>query len=222
MTKKKDEPMSMQGKIITGVIIVIVLFFMFSIFSAPTKTNKNSETKTNVNMISLIDDDAVLGNPNAKVTIVEFSDYECPYCKAFDLGTYKKLKQKYIDTGLVKFVYRDFPFTFHKYAQKSAEAAECAGEQDKYYEMHDKLFILGVEGGINEYKKYAEDLGLNSSEFNECLDSGKMAVETNKDMLDGQLAGVTGTPAFFINGVNIVGNQPISEFEKIIDNELKK
>jgi len=179
--------------------------------SAPSAVADNAE---------LIDDDAVKGEEDAPVTIVEFSDYECPFCTRFYTDTFGQLKTKYIDTGKVKFVYRDFPLSFHQNAQKAAEAAECAGEQNKYYEMHNKLFEDGVSGGVTAFKGYAEEIGLDTNEFNSCLDSGKMAAEVKKDFNDGAKFGVSGTPAFFINGKLLTGAQPIQAFEQMIEQEL--
>src|SRR3989344_5308544 len=147
-----------------------------------------------------VDDDAFIGEENALVTIVEFSDYQCPFCERFYLQTLDQLKKEYIDTGKVKLVYRDFPLDFHPNAQKAAEAAECAGEQNKYWEMHNKLFESGVEGGVATFKVYAKDLGLDTGKFDTCLDSGKTASEVKKDMQDGSAAGISGTPGFIING----------------------
>ncbi|MBR9682677.1 MAG: DsbA family protein [Candidatus Aenigmarchaeota archaeon] len=166
------------------------------------------------------DDDAVKGSADAPVTIIEFSDYECPFCARFYTQTYGQIDEKYIQTGKVKYVVRDFPLSFHAQAQKAGEAAECAGEQGQYYEMHDKLFEEGVEGGVTAFKQYAVDLGLDTDEFNTCLDSGAMAQEVKDDMSDGQAAGVTGTPAFFINGKKLIGAQPFSAFEQVIEAEL--
>lgn len=173
-----------------------------------------------VNMEGLIDDDDVLGDEDAPVTIVEFSDYECPFCARFHTQTWPELKQKYVDTGKVKFVYRDFPLGFHQQAQKAAEAAECAGEQDKYWDMHELLFSSGVAGGVTSFKQYASQIGLNTAKFNECLDSGKMASEIRKDTADGAAVGVQGTPAFYVNGVEISGAQPFEVFQQIIDGQL--
>ncbi len=175
-----------------------------------------------VNMESLIDDDAVLGDDDAPVTMVEFSDYECPFCGRFYSQTLPQIKEEYINKGKVKLVYRDFPLNFHPQAQKAAEAAECAGEQDKYYEMHDLLFTQGVQGGVASFKQYASQIGLNTAKFNDCLDSGKMISEIRKDLADGSAAGVQGTPAFFINGVEVSGAQPFQVFQQIIDAELAK
>jgi protein-disulfide isomerase len=167
-----------------------------------------------------IDDDSILGDEDAPVTIIEFSDYECPFCARFYLNTLPQLKREYIDTGKVKLVYRDFPLSFHQNAQKAAEAAECAGEQDKYYEMHDKIFENQQAITTTNLKEYAKEIGLDTNEFNECLDSGEMANEVQKDFQDGQNAGVRGTPTFFINGKLLRGAQPFEEFQKIIEKEL--
>ena len=166
------------------------------------------------------DDDAVKGDSNAPVTIIEFSDYQCPFCGKFWSETLPQITSEYIDTGKVKLVYRDFPLGFHENAQKAAEAAECAGEQGKYYNMHDKLFSNQDALDVAGLKKYAGEIGLNTVQFNTCLDSGAMADEVKKDFEEGQKYGVTGTPAFFINGIYLSGAQPFSEFQKIIEEEL--
>lgn len=170
----------------------------------------------------LEDDDAVLGEKKAKVTIVEFSDYECPFCGRFHQQTLPQIRENYIKTGKVKLIYRDFPLGFHAQAQKAAEAAECAGEENKYYEMHDKLFTDGVQGGVDSFKKFAADIGLNTAKFNDCLDLGKMAAETQKDQSDGAQYGVTGTPGFFVNGQLISGAQPYQVFQQAIEQALSE
>ncbi len=175
-----------------------------------------------VDMSALIDDDAVKGNANAPVTIVEWSDYECPFCARFYEQTLGQIDEQYIKTGKVKFIYRDFPLNFHANAQKAAEAAECAGEQGKYYEMHNKLFEGGVSGGVSSFKQYASDLGLDAAKFNDCIDSGKMANEIKKDVADGSAVGITGTPGFIINGQLVSGAQPFSAFQQVIEAEFAK
>ncbi|MBU0460763.1 MAG: DsbA family protein [Nanoarchaeota archaeon] len=182
--------------------------------------SNNPSPSDSADSAALIDDDDVKGDPDAPVTIVEFSDYECPFCEQFYSQTFKQIDQKYIKTGKVKFVYRDFPLGFHAQAQKAAEAAECAGEQGKYYDMHNKLFESGVQGGVDSFKKYAEEIGLNTGEFNSCLDSGKMTGEVKNDLAAGSQLGVSGTPAFFINGKMVVGAQPYSVFEQVIEQAL--
>ncbi len=167
-----------------------------------------------------IDDDAVKGDKNAPVTIVEFSDYECPFCARFYTQTLSQIDEQYIKTGKVNLVYRDYPLGFHQQAQKAAEAAECAGEQEKYFDMHDKLFEEGVAGGVASYKQFAGQIGLDQGKFDECLDSGSMAEEVQKDLADGSKYGVQGTPAFFVNGKLISGAQPFPAFQQAIEAEL--
>jgi len=170
------------------------------------------------------DDDPFKGDENAPVTIIEFSDYECPFCGRFYSQTLPQLDSEYIKTGKVKFVYRDFPLSsIHPQAQKAAEAAECARKQggdEVYFNYHDGLFDNGVQGGVASFKQLAADLGLDTNEFNECLDSGEMASEVAKDLADGSSYGVTGTPAFFVNGKLISGAQPFSAFQAAIEAEL--
>jgi len=171
-----------------------------------------SPAAPSVDMDALIDDDSIKGDKNAPVTIVEFSDYECPFCARFYSDAYSQIVSKYIDTGKVKLVYRDFPLSFHQNAQKAGEAAECAGEQGKYYDMHDLLFEKGVSGGVSAFKQYAKEIGLKTT--------GEMAGEVRKDFTDGQRAGVQGTPAFFIDGKLISGAQPFPAFEAAIEAAL--
>lgn len=176
-----------------------------------------------------VDDDPMLGRKNAPVTIIEFSDFQCPFCRTFWNETLSLLKSNYIDTGKARFVYRDFPLSFHPSAHAAAEAGECADEQGKYWPMHDKIFSeqnkLGqgtVEFSVADLKKWAAAVGLNAGNFNQCLDSGKYRAEVDKDIADGSAAGVGGTPAFFINGRSVVGAQPFSAFQQAIEAALKK
>ena len=167
-----------------------------------------------------IGDSPVLGSKTAKVTIVEFSDYECPFCGRHFEQTYPQLKKDYIDTGKVQLVFKDFPLSFHPQAQKAAESARCAGEQGKYWEMHDKLFSNQQSLSVENEKKWAKELGLNTAKFDSCLDSGKYASAVQADSNYGQSIGVSGTPAFFINGKKLVGAQPYSSFQAAINAEL--
>ena len=201
-----------------AVIVIAVAGIIFTLKMNPTLESN----RTKANTTGLISGKVIEGNPNASVTIVEFSDYECPYCQRFYQTTYQEIKQKYIDTGKVNLVFKNFPLSIHKNAEKAAEAAECAGEQGKYYEMYDELFTKGVEGGTTEFKAYAKDIGLNQVEFNGCLDSGKMKSKINEDIKEGKVLGVTGTPTFFIGKQMIVGAQHFSIFEQKIEEELNK
>ena len=191
-----------------------------------------------VDMDSVADDDDFLGPEDAKVTVVEFSDFECSYCAAVagtNPGLIQQLKsidpnweapvpklKELAKQGKIKFVYRDFPLKSHKNAQKAAEAAECAGEQGRFWEMYDELFENGVSGGVDSYKQFASDIRLNTAEFNDCLDSGEMAFEVQKDFEDGAAAGISRTPGFIVNGKLVSGAQPFSVFEKLIEEGLAK
>ncbi|MEK6845695.1 MAG: DsbA family protein, partial [Nanoarchaeota archaeon] len=167
-------------------------------------------------------DDPQMGENKAKVTIVEFSDFECPYCAKFHQQTFPQIKKDYIDTGKVRFIYRDFPLPFHNHAQKAAEASECADEQGKYWEYHNLLFENYDSLSVENLKKFASDLKLDTAKFNTCLDSGKMSSEVSKDSQEGQGYGVSGTPAFFVNGKLLTGAQPFAVFQQAIEAELGK
>ncbi len=167
-----------------------------------------------------LDDDPVLGDENAPVTIVEFSDFQCSFCKrAFDQSV-TALKREYIDTGQVKLVYRDYPLPFHSEAAPAAEAAECAHDQGKFWEYHDALFKNQQSLGSDLYTELAEELGLDVNEFKSCMESGKHKEEVQSDMSYGSQVGVSGTPTFFINGIKLVGAQPFQAFQQIIEAEL--
>jgi protein-disulfide isomerase len=164
-----------------------------------------------------VDDDASKGKKDAKVTIIEFTDFQCPFC-ARARPTVNQIVETYGDK--VQYVLRDFPLNFHPLAQKAAEAAECAGEQDKYWEYSDLLWANQKALSVADLKKYAQEAKLDTGKFDQCLDSGKMAEEVNKDMADGSKAGVTGTPSFFINGQMLTGARPFEQFKEVIDLEL--
>jgi protein-disulfide isomerase len=181
--------------------------------SEPTDPPQDSGGRVSVSA----DDDPSLGPDDAAVTIIEFSDFQCPFC-ARVVPTIKQIEEEFGDS--VRIVFRDFPLSFHQQAQKAAEAAECADDQGKFWEMHDKLFENQNALGIDSLKQYANELGLDGGEFDSCLDSGKHAEEVRKDFADGQQAGVTGTPAFFINGKLVSGAQPFSVFKQAIEQEL--
>jgi len=172
------------------------------------------------------DDDPAIGDKNAPVVIYEFSDYQCPFCKrAFD-QTYPEI-QKLVNEGKVRYVLKDYPLPFHEQAPAASIAANCAGKQDKYWEMHDKLFQtqdawFGNKGAVDVFKGYATTLGLDEKNFASCVADPKMAQEVQDDLAEGSAAGVSGTPSFYINGQQLVGAQPWSAFKQIIDAELSK
>ncbi|HKD41470.1 MAG TPA: thioredoxin domain-containing protein [Myxococcaceae bacterium] len=157
------------------------------------------------------------GPNNAPITLVEFSDFQCPFCgKAHD--TVEQVMQSY--AGKVRLVFRHFPLEFHKNAEKAAEASMCANEQGKFWEYHDVLFKNQQTLEVPQLKDHATEVGLDGSTFATCLDSGKYKKAVDEDMAAGQKVGVSGTPAFFINGVMLSGAQPFDEFKKVIDQEL--
>lgn len=169
----------------------------------------------------LSDDDPFLGNPDAPVVMVEFSDFQCPFCARFWSQTLPEIKEKYIKTGKVRFVYRDFPISsIHSNAQKASEAGECADEQGKFWEYHDLIFSRQAQMSVANYKRWAAELKLDTARFNACLDSGTYADEVAKDFADGQAAGVSGTPTFFINGQRLVGALPFEQFKTMLDAAL--
>ncbi len=225
-------------KIATGILALIVIIMFLnkggqpSLPSAPAPTGApaaGDEFPTAaVDMKKLADDDSFIGKADAPITIVEFSDYQCPFCARFFSQTLPSIKSKYVDTGKVRLVYRDFPLGFHENAQKAAEAAECAGKQGKYFAMHDKIFENQVSLSLDNLKKWAGEVGLDTTKFNTCLDSGETAAEVQKDLQDGSTAGVRGTPGFFIGKTNgntaqlISGAYPFEAFQQIIDASLAK
>lgn len=159
-----------------------------------------------------------LGPADAPITIVEFSDFECPYCRRWHAEVYKPLLDAY--PGKIRLVYRNLPLTsIHPDAMGAAEAAMCAGEQDVYWKYHDKLFSSESLGN-SAYIQYAQDLGLNMATFEACLSNHKYqkTIQTDSDFAIN--LGVRSTPTFFINGLAIVGAQPLDVFKQVIDKEL--
>jgi len=166
-----------------------------------------------------VDDDPAFGPENAPITIIEFSDYQCPYCKRWFDDVYAKLKEAYPDQ--VRFVFRDFPLTsIHPEAQPAAEAANCANEQGVYWEYHDKLFGGGEELGQAAYEKYAGQLSLDMTRFKQCLAERRYQKEVEADLDYAANLGINSTPTFFINGIPVIGAQPFEVFQYVIDKEL--
>lgn len=159
------------------------------------------------------------GPANAPVTIIEFSEYQCPFC-ARVTPTLKAIEQKY--AGKVRFVFKDFPLQNHQQAPKAAEAAHCAGDQGKYWELHDRLFANQQLLQVPELKKHAAAVGLDQAAFDQCLDSGKHTENVQADIEQGSQMGVGSTPTLYINGRLVTGAQPLALFESIIDEELAR
>jgi protein-disulfide isomerase len=166
-----------------------------------------------------VDDDPAIGPDNAAITIVEFSDYECPYCRQWHSEVFTKLMEAYPEQ--VRLVYRDFPLSsIHPNAVPAAIAANCANEQGKFWPVHERLFSM--ELGLNDqaYRDYAAALGLNVQSFNECVESQRYQAEVEADYQFAAELGVRSTPTFFINGIAVVGAQPFEVFQQVIDKEL--
>ncbi|MCS7011675.1 MAG: DsbA family protein, partial [Anaerolineales bacterium] len=163
-------------------------------------------------------DDPSLGPADAPVTIVEFSDYQCPYCKLWHDEVLPRILQEYGDQ--VRFIYRDYPLSSHPEALPAARAANCAGEQNAYWQFHDALFSNQYGFGRQAYLDYAAALGLEIEAFRKCLESNRYEDEVLGDFRDGLRLGVNSTPTFFVNGTKIIGAQPFAVFKQLIEAEL--
>ncbi|MEQ1561462.1 MAG: thioredoxin domain-containing protein [Nitrospira sp.] len=167
----------------------------------------------------------VIGNPEAKLTIVEMADFQCPFCGRFHRDTLSALKQKYIDTGKVKFVYLDYAFLGQE-SRDASEAAKCASEQGKFWEYHDQLY--NNQNGENQgnfnlinFKKYATAIGLDVAKFESCVADTRYDKQIADELALGKKYGVNGTPAFIIGKQFINGASPLANFEQVIDSQLK-
>ena len=181
--------------------------------AAPTAPNEPVD-------VVVAKDDWIRGNKNAKVTLVEFSDFQCPYCLQFN-PTIEQVRKDYPDT--VRIVFKHYPLTsIHPMAQKAAEAAECAGDQKKFWEMHDKLFANQTSLSVDNYKAWAKELSLNQSKFDKCLDDNTKQAKVAADQKYGDSLGVSGTPTSFVNGFSVQGAQGYDVVKAKIDAELAK
>jgi len=222
--------------IIIGVFfLLLIMLFGFKVLVLVRKINRGEiatpeqftksksltvNSKTSLERFDVVTlDDPSLGPKGALVTIVEFSDFECPYCRqAFPI--IREIVNIYGDK--IRYIYRDFPVSdLHPNAEKAAEAAQCAYEQGKFWPYHDKLFLNQENLNINDLKLYASQVGLNQELFDVCLDSGKYENEVKQDFNDGVLAGVRGTPTWFIEGVRVEGVIPLQIFKKVIEEQIE-
>lgn len=258
--QKTGEPLNKNLALICGTVIVVCLIIVIAFFnksSSSNSVNNNAGNALGNNNVPnqqqpqqpqqpsgpvkiSVDDDPVLGDKNAPITMIEFSDYECPFCKRHFTDVWPQIIKDYIDTGKLKLVYRDFIAvpSHNPLATSQAMAATCAKDQGgdaMYFKYHDEIFKKTTSGGngfaVSELPAIAKSLGLNVTAFQSCLDSNKYKDEVAKDQADASKAGVNGTPSFFvgkstqdgvIQGTIIVGAQPFSAFKVIIDEELKK
>ncbi|KKP42962.1 MAG: DSBA oxidoreductase [Parcubacteria group bacterium GW2011_GWA1_33_6] len=225
--------------------IIISGTILYSDMNSSSNTVNNNNNQNNNQQVQgpvkvSVDNDAVLGDKNAPITMIEFSDYECPFCKRHFLQVYPDIKKDYIDTGKVKLVFRDFIAVdgHNPLATTEAMAAECAREQggdQMYFKYHDEIFKKTTSNGnglkLEDLTTIANSLSINSTQLQQCIDSNKYKEEILKDIADGSKAGVSGTPSFFIgestsdgliDGAMVVGAQPFDAFKVIIEEKLIK
>jgi len=180
-----------------------------------------------------IDGAAFLGDPDAAVTLVEFTDYQCPFCLRYSVVTKPRIVETYVETGKLRYMIREFPIaSLHPQATKAAEAALCAGDQGKYWEMHARLFANQKRLQPQDLRTYAEELDLDTAAFNRCLEGNKYAARVRQDQKDGIAAGVRGTPTFFLGVTDpkdpgkfkatrmLSGALPFDAFKRTIDELL--
>ena len=221
--------------LVSGIAIISVIGFIVLLANG-FGGEKNKKTTTDVGQIvqkpdsgkiTINDSDQIRGDKNATITLVEYSDFQCPFCKNFQ-PTMLRVMDEY--KSKARWVYRHFPLSFHQNAQKSAEASECAGEQGKFWEYSDKLFenSQGDGTGLNteDLKKYAKELGLDAIKFNSCLDNSKYAEKVKNDMASGQAVGIDGTPTTILidsdgNSQLIYGALPYEQIKAKIDAVLQ-
>lgn len=196
------------------------LFFPEALKIEESSVEETSQKKNSTGDFNITEKDHVRGNFSASITLVEFSDFECPFCRAHN-PTLKKILSEHKDN--VRLVYKHFPLSaIHPNAQKAAEASECADEQGKFWEYHDKLFENQQNGlSIEKFKKWARELNLNGSQFDNCLDNSKYEDKVKSDYQEGLSKGVSGTPATFVNGELVSGAVPYENFKQKIDAILK-
>jgi len=211
-------------RLVVGSLLLVVLAFSAGYlvrgWTTPPPATQAAGSDGPTRMEVSIDDDPTLGPADATVTIVEFSDYECPYCQVWHDQVFGELVAAY--GSKVRFVYRDFPLDqIHPQARPAAIAATCAGAQGKYWEYHNLLFGGELGLGSEARTAYAQRLGLDLEQFAACVADEAGSVEVEADLQDAYELGVRGTPTFFINGRPLVGAQPLEAFAAIIDEELK-
>ncbi|OGD39655.1 hypothetical protein A2608_02250 [Candidatus Azambacteria bacterium RIFOXYD1_FULL_44_10] len=207
--------------VIAGVIVAIAIFYSVGSSGPATQPTKN----TDGSLPEVTSSDFVLGETSAPVTVVEYGDYQCPFCGKFYRETEQVIRDQYVSKGKVRWVYRDFAFLGQE-STWASEAARCAADQGKFWQMHDYLYTH--QNGENEgafskdnLKKFAKALGLDQGSFDSCLDTGKYTSAVQAETVAGGKAGVNGTPANFINGKLNVGALPTSQFVQLIEEALK-
>lgn len=214
--KKADkDKIAVIAPIVLIVLLGIAIANIDKIFPTPSAADKVADIMRMVNYSAA--NSSAGTNPNASVTIIEFSDFQCPAC-TMAVGEVHKVMDYYGDK--VNFVFKHFPVRQSSF--KAAEAAECARDQAMFWEYHDILFRNSMQLDTPYLKLYARNIGLDMDEFNSCISDGRKAEKIKSDFKDGQTAGIKGTPTFFVNGIMLTGVHSFEEFRKIIDKELQK
>ena len=199
-------------------VIALILIVIAGLVYVGLSASPRSVSYTPLNNLDNLR--AEKGDPNAPVVMEEFSDYQCPFCGTYARETAPLLEEEYVASGKVRMVFKDFPLPSHPNAPKAAEAAWCAADQGKYWEMHDALFANQNALGVASLKRYAAEIGVNTTLFDACLDSGIMAVKVRDAMEEGRRRGVSATPYFFVNGVVVRGAESMEQFRLVINSAL--
>ncbi len=218
-----EKSKSLNPYLIPGAVVIAgILVSLSLIFTADSEKGSVVAQNTGVDSAIEIEGWPSMGDPNAPVVMVEYSDYACPFCGRFWEETLPIIKEEYIDTGKVRFIYKDFAVVG---GAKAAEAAHCAEEQGAYWKYHDHLFEnigdRGLWDGDFIHGEYADELGLDREDIIECFNSGRYSNKVAESTREAQLMGAGGTPYFIINKRNVSGAQPISAFRDVIDIELR-
>jgi len=164
----------------------------------------------------------VMGRADAPLTLVEFTDLQCPFCRQYATSTFDQIKKNWIDTGKLRYISRDYPLDFHPQAMRAARAARCAGDQGKFWEYHRNLMLVAGDFSDDDLKKRASTLGLDGAKLGECLASGRFDAVVNESALAARSVGVNSTPTFFLHGRMLTGAVPAEELARVVDDELKR
>lgn len=225
-TKTKSPYLVPASIVAAGFLIALAVIYTNLETRSPSKESAVADSREANDFLAAREKDFILGNPAAPVTIVEFGDFQCPFCGRFFADTLGRLKETYVKQGKVKFIYRDFAFLGQE-SIDAAAAARCAGEQEKFWDYHDYLFThqAGENNGAfspANLKKFGKEISLNEADFNACFDSKKYEEAIKNDTAQAQnLLKVEGTPTSFVNGRELIGVQPFSQFEILIQAALK-
>ncbi len=213
--------------LVAAVLIAGAVIYSAGTTAPPSPAGQQQPTAVNTNALKLTNDDVVMGDLNAPVTVIEYGDYQCTFCGRFFSDTESQIVDNYVKTGKVRFVFRNFPFLGPE-SVPAANAAECAKDQGKFWEYHDALFSAEVKdgqennGNLNRglFMSIASGLGLNTTQFGSCLDSGKYASLITAQKNTAISLSVQATPTFFVDAQKVEGALPYDQFRALIDQTL--